>query len=160
MYQDIEEKLGADIWDKWDTYWALKDSGGNYQAYKREHPELTEYGKIKDAWGPVIADNVVRFGSHLHDIPVNIRPSAGGSYGQEQLIQGIQNQNAGLPQLSWAQWQQLLGVGVSRLVEDYVYSGEEVPYAAMQSLEAVGKDMGIYDADTVLKLAELSMQAR
>jgi len=141
MYDAIERELGEDIWDKWDEYWAIRDSGENYQAYYRQHPELKRTGKSRRV-EPIVAQSILQFGSRLRDIPISTQPGAGGSYGESQIIEGIEGMNAGLPQLSWGEWQALLGGPASRLIEDSVYEGGEVPESILAVLRNAGSNLG------------------
>ena len=154
MYREMETALGKDIWQKWDEYYSLLPS--ERRAYRAEHPELTEYTAIKRKWQPIIDAMIVEFGSKLRDVPVDIREGAGGTLGQEQLLEGIEGRRAGFPQLSWQEWQQQLGPSLSRLIEDYVYSGEELPDSAMGMLGDVGSAFGIESAGVMLQIVAQS----
>jgi len=70
MYAAIEKELGADIWDKWDSYNEAKyRSDEEARAYWKSHPELERYMDIKEDWEDLIATNVINVGSLIKPGP-------------------------------------------------------------------------------------------
>ena len=93
MYDDIETKLGTGIWDLWDEYWRLKDTGGDSRSFWNAHTELAQYGDIKDAWEEIIAQRVIELGHKLPEgMPPFVREGIPESIGAADLVEQLQQQ--------------------------------------------------------------------
>lgn len=156
MYSDIERQLGAGIWDKWAVYHDPNMTATEKKAYWNANPDLKKYMDIRDHWDPIVGQKIVEFGSRLRDVPTAIRPDMTGGLGQEQLLQQIQAQQNGLPQISWPEWQTMMGAPLSRLVMDYANGGKDLTATAKTQLEAIGQKMGMDNAYAVADLAALA----
>jgi len=67
MYDQIEDELGDDIWDKWEVWGRLKDRNpADAKRYYRDHrDEFDRYHEIKDEYEPHIASAMVRIASMI-----------------------------------------------------------------------------------------------
>ena len=104
MYDEIENKLGADIYDKWDEYYALKDeSSAKAKQYFRQHPELKQYIEMKEEMQNTVNSNIVRLSLHMPEgEPVNVREDARNlSIGQQDLINNLTQQQNAIPMETW-----------------------------------------------------------
>jgi hypothetical protein len=134
MYDDIETRLGKDVWEQWDEYWDQKDeSNALGRAYYNAHPDLAAYGDIKDEWAPIIADNMLRFGRLVVDRPIETREG-----------EPLETAERGLPQLSAEEWQGVLGTSLMRLVLD-AYGGAALPSSARTRLLNKAEEFGLPD---------------
>ena len=155
MWGDIERKLGSDIWDKWDEYY--RQEGAEKRAYWNAHPELEQYRQLRAGWEPIVAQRTVDAGAKLRDVPPELRRGELG-LGQQDLAAGLEAQNRGLPQISWDDWQDVLGTSLSRLVADYALHQDQLPGSAIRSLEDAGAEFGIENPYLVLELASQAIQ--
>ena len=152
MWADIERKLGSDIWDKWDEYFARE--GPERRAYWNSHPELAQYGDLRDSWDPIVAERMVTIGGKLREVRPELRELFGATSTQEAIAGGPGFEQ--LPQLPWDEWVQILGPSLSRLVEDYALLDDAIPASVLSRLGQVGDGMGIDNPNIILELAAQS----
>jgi hypothetical protein len=154
MWDEIEAKFGADIWQKWSEYSLLKQQDAlnktkTASKYYKAHPELEEYSKMKDVLQKQVNNAIVALGLKLPTTPpYNIRRdfSPTGST-QNELAQFVQSQ----PQLTWSDWQERLSEPMQRMVLDYWTNGTDLPSVAWSDLEYNMGDWGFESADAVLR---------
>jgi len=149
MWDAIEQELGSDVWDQWDEYWDLE--GAEQRAYWNSHPDIQRYGDIKEFWQGLIAQSLVRIDGRIRDVSPELRNSVGLTAGQQGIAGGIGTER--LPAYSWAEWGDILGTSMARLVADYAIYGEQLPDSAMYKLGRAGADLGIDNPFLVLELA-------
>ena len=152
MWAYIERKLGSDIWDKWDEYFALE--GPDRRVYWNSHPELRQYGDLRDSWDPIVAERMVAIGGKLREVRPELRELFGATSTQEAIAGGPGFEQ--LPQLAWGEWVQVLGPSLSRLVSDYALLDDEVPQSVLSRLGQIGDGMGIDNPNVILELAAQS----
>ena len=139
MYNDIEAKLGADVWAKWDIYWSLP-AGKERNAFYKQNPELGKYSDLRDEWRSRIDVATLKMESYLPEAkPAQIRPDAGEltSY-QQEFAQALQP-----PQIDLEQVFQELGAETSNLLYDFMYYQQAMPNSARGRIEDVANGYGI-----------------
>ena len=152
MYDEVETELGEDIWDtvrEWSTLLSSEKS-----AFKRANPDLIRYWDIRDAWTAEINRLVVSVGSLFEQpVPPGIRPDADpASIGQEDLLQGLQNQT--LP-LSPDQWAGIVGEQAVAAVRDNI-SGTPITREIASFLRNKADDLGM-TGDQLIQLIGISL---
>lgn len=158
MRNELFEKVGADIYDKFAEYDRLNMTDPTAaKAYKKAHPELAQYSTYSNAYQKQVNQSIVKFASFLPEKPnVMFREDyEATSETQKQLAEGM-NQ----PAMTWEQWQSELSEPLQRLIIDYFTNGEELPYAANQNLDYLSSQYGFYDSDAMLQAIGLSLQRK
>ena len=156
FYGMVEKELGDDIFDKEQEYYILKDSGGDYKAYKKEHPELTRLWDMRDHHKKVIADVLARTGSHIKEgLPMTLRPDAdASSLAAQDVIQAL-NKPAG-PVMTWDQWKKILPDELSQVLYGSFRRGVDFPGSAYILLDEISKQLG-WDTETLVNQLLMSM---
>ncbi len=147
MYKVIEEELGSDIWDKWSTYWSLKDAGADFRQYWDDNPELERYGEMKDDMLAGIEEHFEQFqGIFPEARPATVRPDVEGeTAGQRAILEALTQQLRPSPQ----ELMQLMGEPLFGLVS----LGGPLPEVAMRRLEELAEELGM----TVQEILQLTM---
>ena len=150
MYAELEKQYGDDIQAKWDEYDVLQlQNSAAARAYKKQHPELAEYTKTKNALRESMMRIIADLGSNFPDSPqVPLRTDiTNPSQRQEDIINASQPQE----QLRWSDWQMLLSDPMQQLILDYWTTGEALPSSANYQLDYIASQIGMYDGDEVLQ---------
>jgi hypothetical protein len=159
MYKTIEDELGADIWDKWDEYWAIKDAGGKYKDYWKQHPELERYTALKDRYNEIIARQISESVKALPEGKAPpLRDAAPESIGEQDLFNQLTTPVVTPYDFTWADWQEQLSPQVSNLVMDYIMHGDDLPRAASASLDDLADELNLASGDLILQLIEDSLE--
>lgn len=159
MYDEIEQKLGEEIFDKWAEFWRRKDKAEDADAYWDENPDLEEYGEIKDRWEPFIAEHIVEFGA---DLPDPIGPKVREDFEpfvpvQERIAEMVGTLGQpGYQQWTRQDWVGELGEPVVRLIDDYT-RGEDLPSPVETALERAAERLAMPGGYlTIIGLVQLS----
>jgi len=158
MYDEIEQRLGENIWDHWEVYNQLADASRTAaRQYWNDHPQLKEYMEFKDMYSGIIAQRLATIGPMI-PIPKPAALREGVELEEEIAPEGDQDawiraqvlsylSGAGdipypqmPPNLSPEQLQQALGDSGYNLLMDYMYLGEDLPEALRTQLEEMGLD--------------------
>lgn len=161
MYDQIEKELGPEVWDTWDEYWRMKEAGENYQAFKRQHPELARYGEIKDEWAARITDYMVQLAGKIPErVPASLRPEGDfSSLAAEEVMRLSQQQVSPVANFTPEDWQAQLGGSLYRLSLDAILGDRQLTTAAKQALDDQADAMGIPGGwEALLAFLRLEMQ--
>lgn len=154
VYDQLEEKYGADISKKFDTYYNMQVSDpSGAKRYYRQHPELKAYSREKDGLMDQALRKIVEFGAKL---PETQPPELTGNEPQDLGQKGIQ-EYAQQSTPSFDYWQQQMPE-VSAILADYWQSGEEIPYAVTKNLDYTARNYGYNSGDDLLQAILISMQ--
>jgi hypothetical protein len=123
------------------------------KEYKKEHPRIKQFYDFRDEWNSLISARIVEFGSKLGEGQPELSGAEPASSGQEQLLTELADGAGQLPQISWAEWQDVLGESLSNLVADYALYGEPIPEAGVSRIGAFGRDMGASSNDMAVEMA-------
>ncbi len=147
VYDQLEEKYGADIQDKVQEYNTLKlVNPAQAKTYYRQHSEIKAYNKEKSELMDEALKKIVEFAQRL---PEEEKPALTGnepnSVGQENLYQ-YATQTAP----TFQEFQQSLPIE-SQLIQEYWTSGEDIPYEVKKSLDYKAQRLGYQDGDDLLE---------
>lgn len=153
MYTYLEQKFGADISQKYSQYMDMKvydDANGTKtaSAYYKAHPELKAYTKEKGVWKDEITRKMAEFQKYIPEAPPpDIRPDfVPQGQVQEEMLQVA----TPVPQVSWEQWQTILGGPMSRIVQDY-FAGGDLKYNSEQNLDYLAPKYGFESGREMLQ---------
>jgi hypothetical protein len=152
MFDQIHEELGAGVHDLWDAYYAMEGSRDR-KAFFNAHPELQRYLDIKDVWNPIIAQQMIDFGSKLEEgIPVTLRDVEPMSFGQEQIMG--QMPGFGAPQVIPIEtWMEVLGRETYNQVIDLISYQQPLDQFAVDKLESLGGQTGM-SVDEIVQMVK------
>jgi hypothetical protein len=122
------------------------------KEYKKEHPRVKQYYDLRDEWNPWVAARIVEFGAKLGEGEPVLSGAEPTSSGQEQFMAEME-EGQGLPEITWAEWQDVLGESLSNLVADYALYGEPIPEQGISRIGAFGRDMGAPSNDIAVEMA-------
>ncbi len=145
MYDAIENELGPEVWDTWDEYWDVKENLGDAKAFWKEHPELERYNLLRDEYEAIISKSTIRaVGAIPESRPAVIRPDVGAETFAQQDIRGVlEQEEVSSYSFTWQDWQEVLSVPMQGVIQDFAYSGEELPDAAERQLERIAEELDI-----------------
>lgn len=152
MYDKLEEKYGSEITNIEADYFDIFDKAEK-KAYLREHPELKPYWDEKTALKQENVRQVVEFGQNLPNPEVtttNVEPANP----TQQELQDFSNPN---PQISFEQWQQVIGQPMSELIQDYWYNGQDLPKEVTKNLGYMAEQYGYQDENEMLQAILISL---
>ena len=161
MYDDIETKLGKDIFDVIEEYNDLKtfgERGESTRFYNQNKAKIKQYYKMKDDWNVIINQNVAQMTNYIPDaegagIREDINPNAVGS---QQLAGSLQPQQ----QPSLQEFQSYITPSLMNMVVDYFYQGDQLTDSGRRQLERLAREMGYYDVDALLQAVGSSLYAQ
>ena len=158
MYARITETFGDDIYDLQDAYYDIFDPSEK-KKFLKANPRLKKFWDMRDEQEKLVAEMTVSTGKKLKEgIPAELRKQLDdqASIGEEDIA-GAVNQPR-VPeyyQYSYKDWMQNFQPEMQRLLEDYIYGGKDLPYAANNELEYFANNMG-EDPEIILELIEQS----
>jgi hypothetical protein len=154
VYDQLEQKFGADIQDKFDEYYGMQitDPAGAKRFY-RQHPELKAYNKEKKILMEQALRNIVEFGSKLPEAepPPQLTGNEPQSVGQENIQQYAQQTAP-----DFAFWQSELPE-VSTILSAYWADDEPLPAAVTRNLDYLAPTYGYQDGEEMLQSILISM---
>jgi hypothetical protein len=148
MNNEIEQKLGADIFATIDEYYLIRAiSSKEGSVFKKAHPEIEQYYDIKDDWQERENQAMARVQNMIRQAPeIQLRdPQTGETVGQSDVRFGLMQEE---PRINW---QQVLPPEVYGMVEEYWLTGEEIPYYTEQFLGYAAGDYGAGSAEDVIQ---------
>jgi hypothetical protein len=154
VFDQLEQKFGADISDKFDEYYDLQvtDPAGAKRFY-RQHPELKAYNKEKKILMEQALRNIVEFGSKLPEAepPPQLTGNEPQTVGQENIQQYAQQTAP-----DFAFWQSELPE-VSTILSAYWADDEPLPAAVTRNLDYLAPTYGYQDGEEMLQSILISM---
>ena len=163
MYEDIEKKIGADIFDVIDEYNDLK-TFGECNEYKRFYAQnkakIKQYYKMKDAWAIIINQNVARLSAHLPEsegegIREDYDTTSPGARGLAGSLEG-----PGGERMALEDFRSVIPERLMNLTLDYFYEGKRLPESAERQLSRLAQELGYYDTDELLQAIGTSLYAQ
>jgi hypothetical protein len=146
MYKTLEENFGSDIWDKWDTYWSMRDAGQDYRQYYKDHPELGDYSDLKKELLEGIEDHFQQFqGIFPEALPATTRPVEPATAAQQAIFDALNQQ---FLQATPEELQQLMGEPLYQLV----MMGGDLPQIAEDRLKEIAEELGMTVSQLLLVL--------
>jgi hypothetical protein len=154
VYDQLEQKFGADISEKFDTYYDMQitDPAGAKRFY-RQHPELKAYNKEKSILMDQALRAIVEFGAKLPEAepPPQLTGNEPQSVGQ-QAIADYATQS--VPDFGF--WQSELPE-VSTILSAYWNEDEPIPSAVTRNLDYEARRFGYEDGEALLEAILISM---
>jgi len=176
LYEPARQELGPDIFTKLEIHDRIASidtaSGKRYWA---DHPELRAYRRMQSAAGDAIDAAVAAAVASIPEgMPevyrAGVQPSeeTSPSNASEAIdrevaayLGGMAPEEVRIPtpqapvQVSWQQWQGVLGPSLSNLLADYIIQGEPLPESAIKQLERIGEDTGVGNAWWIVDMVRL-----
>lgn len=155
MYQEIEDKLGRDIWDKWTVYWSLRNTGQNdaARAFKAENPELSQYSDLKDAGMESIEKLMLEYGQDLPEgQDMRLRePGEDIPIGEQQLRGAISQPQ--VRSFTLSEWTQIIGEQETMLALQE-YGGLSMPGDIREHFQKIAERMGMTYEELIISIGE------
>lgn len=158
MYNDIEKKLGQDIFDTMDEYNDLKTYGTDKESktfYKQHLQEIKQYYALRDQWQATIDQRVSELSAKIPEGQgATIRPDANlSSIGAQDLASALQPQQ----QMSFQDFQAVIPQHVMNVVQDYLVQGDKLTASTQKQLERLARDLGYGSAQDLIQAIGTSM---
>jgi hypothetical protein len=155
MRKTLTDEFGAGIHDTWDEYWDIKNSGGKYSDFWKKHPELERYMEVKARYEEIIARQITESVKALPEGKAPpLRDAAPESIGEQDLYKQITQPVVTPYDFTWADWQEQLSPQVSNLILDYLLTGDDLPRAAENQLDALAEELDLPSGSLILELIE------
>ncbi len=137
MYDKLEKAYGDKIFDLEEQYYNLFDAKDR-KTFKAQHPELDKYFDERSKMKEEILFQLTKFGNLLPPMPEvqDVQP-------QNTTQEAIMEAAAPPPQISFDEWQGILGTEVADQVMEYANGGDQPSYYARQELEYQAKQLGM-----------------
>ena len=147
FYTHAEEVLGEDIFDKQTEYNWLKENGGDYKGYLKQHPELRKYWDMRRAIEKPIQERSASVAAKLPEAkPAIVRPDADPkSLMGMQFAEQMQQQQQAPPPVPWDTWKVILPDELSAAF----VSGRELNDQEYDELAEIAETMGISTGDMI-----------
>jgi uncharacterized coiled-coil DUF342 family protein len=158
FYSKVEEELGKDLWDVIDEYYLLKNSGGDYKAFTKSHPQLKKYWSMKEQHQQMLTGLLAQAGGLVKERKqMELRPGAvaGATSLGEQDLANLVGAEEG-PLIPWEEWQQILPEPLSDVIYLASRRGQPFPEAALTQLYDMAEEMGV-DPDYLLDEIQKSL---
>lgn len=157
VYDELEKTYGADISEKWDTYYDLQISDpAEAKRFYRQHPELKKYSADKKKLMEMALRNIVEFGANLPDAPP--LPELTGNEPESVAQQAIYDYATQPPAPSFAEWSQELPLETEVIAGYWSGDIEKLPSAVTNSLDYQARDFGYENGDDLLQAILISLQ--
>jgi len=162
MYNDIETKLGKEVFDIIDEYNALKTYGetaAEYKAfYKKNKKIISSYYDLKDEWQVVINRETAKLAANLEEGQgVNIREDIDVTSPSVQNLTGALQPEK---QPSFEEFSAIIPKNLMNMVQDYFLNGDALTASGERQLERIAYDMNYEDADDLLQAIGQSMYSQ
>lgn len=158
MYADIEQKLGADVFDVIDEYNDIKTWGTPAEAkkYQAQHSkQIKQYYDLRDQWYVTIDQETAKIAAGIPDKQnAQIRQDADVT---SPMVQDVMNVAQPQQQMSFEDYQNAIPDRVMNFIVDYYQTGNQIPYAAQKQLDRIAREMGT-DTQTLIQNIGISMQ--
>ena len=155
MYDSIEKELGEDIWDKWTTYWSLRNTGQDdrAKAFFNDHPELEEYGDLKEEGLKQIQEQIVKYGNDLPEgEDMRLREDfTGESIGQAQAQEFVEGPQP--RRFTTSEWVEMIGAEETRMAI-LAYEGQVLPNDIREYLEDIATQMDMTYDELLISVGE------
>jgi len=152
MYDRLEGRYG-NIQAVFDEYYELQIKDALYgtkeaRAYKKAHPEMTEYSKEKSG----LQTQLNRFLAG-YQLPETMLPVARLDFAPRTPSQAsLASLGQAQAVISWEQWQQVLSPAMQSLIRDYYRNGDDLPSAAEKQLDYIAGQFGMSGDDALLMI--------
>jgi hypothetical protein len=160
MYNDIEKKLGKDIFNVISDYNDMKtfgDPGEASKFYSQHKAQIKQYYTIKDSWTYTINQETAKLSAQLPDGKgATIREDFDStSLSSQNLASSLQNN-----QPTYADFQAQIPDRIMNIVSDYFFNGDKIPTSAEKQLGRLASEMGYSDTDALLQAIGESMYSQ
>ena len=151
--QQLTDKYGPQIYDIQAGYF----ESSNPRAYLAQHPQLKSFWDDKRMLEAEADQLYLQFASKLEDgVPAQFQEDfEPESFTQEQLFGALQPEEK-VP--SWSEVSAGMPLWLVQEIENYAEYGGQLSKRAQNQLEFLADTGGYYDADSLLRLAVLTMQ--
>jgi hypothetical protein len=161
MYNDIEQKVGKDIFDIVSDYQDLKTWGSPSEAktfYRQHKAAISQYYDIKEAWQLTINQETARISAYLPEGEgAGIREDFDStSVGAQNLADSLQPQE----QMTMDDFNAVIPDRLMGLISDYIVNGERLPETAETQLSRIANEMGYQDVDDLLQNVGAAMYSQ
>ena len=124
MYQKLEDEFTSKIWDTWDEYYSLHNTGQKVEAklFKAQHPEMKAYSDQKKIYEAEISEKMVEFGEDLPEgIPTRLQEGFVPETAIQESVEAFVNQPE---QRAYriSEWVEIIGQGETALALQ-IYNG-------------------------------------
>lgn len=151
MYDQLEKEFGKEITDLEQQYYSLDPAAK--RQFKREHPELNSYFDRKAELKEEVLRKLVEFGEMIDPRPEAREDVEPVNPAQEDILEATQAE----PQISFDQWQEVLGEPLVEQIVDFYNDEGDLSYYATKELDYQAGRLGI-DRDELLRRVLVSLQ--
>ncbi len=160
MYEKLDKQFG-DVQPIFDRYYELQLTDPKAaKAFKKSHPEMDAYNKMKSGMKQDALADLVRFSSKLPDGPeLDIRENFDPANPTQQQLQEYTQQGSPTPQ----EFQQSLGTPLMQIVSQYYAdlmndsTRAKLPYQADKELDYQSQRLGYDNGNDLLRAILLSL---
>lgn len=159
VYNALEARFGADIYNIQTGYFDLKNIGGDYKAYLKEHPELIQYWEASRQYQAQAAKMYLQVRKLIPKAPPpELIP---GAEGTEEFQQGLEEQEeVANPayDYSWDDFSEMTSPPIARLLKDHFENGDRLTDAVDNEIERLAEKLGVskYVLMELMRKAELA----
>ena len=155
MYQEIENELGRDIWDKWSIYWSYVDTDQSEEAsaYKKAHPELKRYSELKKEKLALVEEKILKYSEELPEgKDMRLRPEEEDFTFGEQAAREFVNQPQTVSYTK-SEWVNMIGAEETRAAI-MIWEGISVGGVIEEHLERIANNYGMSYEEFIMSIGQ------